>query len=125
MTRDELLIKVGQIQIYSVLANTYGAESAIKNAQKYVDDVLSEFDRLEAIEEARRWIPVSERLPEDNQWVIMWNDLLDVAREGRHFSKDGMHQWESASGIFYNDDSHYNHITHWQPLPEAPNEIHD
>jgi len=65
-------------------------------------------DRIAELEEKQRWIPVSERLPEEKQTVL----ALDKTGTAYH--------WEysrSLSNIFVSD------YTHWMPLPELPEEV--
>ena len=62
-------------------------------------------DRIAELEEKQRWIPVSERLPEEKQTVL----ALDKTGTAYH--------WEysrSLSNIFVSD------YTHWMPLPQPP-----
>ena len=62
--------------------------------------------RIAKLEEAQRWIPVGERLPEERQNVL----ALDKTGTAYH--------WEysrSLSNIFVSD------FTHWMPLPEVQN----
>jgi hypothetical protein len=54
-----------------------------------------------------KWISVKDRLPEDNQQVLVsygGTDAIDI----RIFFKD-IDLWSDL------------HVTHWMPLPEAPN----
>ena len=56
------------------------------------------------------WIPVSERLPEEEQRVLVWSQS-----NGLHIAYlDLWQQWRDA------DDNHGKKITHWMPLPEPP-----
>lgn len=66
--------------------------------------------RLRELDEKQRWIPVAERLPEEDVRVLVWvggNDcnfpMIDTDRihNGRWVRWDG-------------------YITHWMPLPEPP-----
>lgn len=68
-------------------------------------------DKLAAYEDAEeqgmlfpRWIPVTERLPEDGEYVLAYSeqDGLMLVEARHRFSN-----WE---------------ITHWMPLPEPPKE---
>lgn len=57
----------------------------------------------------QRWIPVTERLPEDEAEVLVCHKngfVTDNARFGTHW--------------WFADDQ--NPITHWMPLPEPPKE---
>ena len=54
-----------------------------------------------------KWIPVTERLPENDKTVLVWNrrnsrEYFDVYDHGRWI----ILEWED--------------ITHWMPLPEPP-----
>ena len=55
------------------------------------------------LREEQRWIPVGERLPEEDQSVL-----------ARH--KDG----SSICFRYYEPYKNFQSITHWMPLPEAP-----
>ena len=66
--------------------------------------------RIAELEAQQRWIPVSERLPEDGKpvWVCtIWNE------QHSGFLIDGV--WV---GLFR--DFREGEITHWMPLPELP-----
>jgi len=55
------------------------------------------------------WISVDERLPEDRVSVLVWNkDSVEIG-----FMSKG--KWQSWVEF-------YRGVTHWMPLPEAPNE---
>lgn len=54
-----------------------------------------------------RWIPVEERLPEDNERILILS-LLSNHYVAQHFR-----------GHFYVDGTHIS-TSHWMPLPEPP-----
>jgi hypothetical protein len=67
---------------------------------------------LQGAEPAQGWIPCSERMPGDRESVLLWDIDLDDACSG-HYS----HQ----TGNFYQAGMLIdNEITHWMPLPAAP-----
>ena len=71
-----------------------------------------------SLRERTRWIPVSERLPEDETWVLIWEEGngVGIAKHILH-----MPLWTTSDG--YNiRDRNYSRVTHWMPLPEAPKE---
>jgi len=77
-----------------------------------VRELESENARLK---DAQRWIPVSERLPEIGVRVLFYNNFIKNIHKG-WYSGD---EWTSDIGIFYNGDK-LKRITHWMPLPSAP-----
>jgi len=60
-----------------------------------------------------KWIPVSERLPEDGEVVWLW--------DGNNL---GMGYYLVLAGQFMDRDTPLRRIkpTHWMPLPESPND---
>ena len=59
------------------------------------------------------WIPVSERVPEEEQRVLVWSQS-----NGLHIAYlDLWRQWRDA------DDNYGKKITHWMPLPEPPERL--
>lgn len=65
--------------------------------------------RMQELEEKQRWIPVTERLPEYGQEVIVYSgNVLKPVVYGIHYWNKEFNSWA--------------HITHWMPLPEPPKE---
>ena len=81
--------------------------------------VINERQLLEiAVLSKPRWIPVTERLPEDGQKVLAIytiNEILPVIRYAvlSYSTDDGFHDYEEG---YYE----WTGITHWMPLPEPP-----
>lgn len=74
--------------------------------------------------EARRWIPVTERLPEDYAIVqiVEDNGYKWLPRIGEY--RKCLDEWR-IEGAFENsngwlEDTKMFKVTHWQPLPEPP-----
>lgn len=67
--------------------------------------------RIAEFEAERRWIPVSERLPEDGEVVWLW--------DGNNL---GMGYYLIFSGCFMDRDTPLRRIkpTHWMSLPTPP-----
>ena len=82
---------------------------AIQERRKAKQKLLAYIAELES---ERRWIPVSESLPELNQDVVALVDDYIVA--GSFY-----HDWEH--GIYFSDGGSALLVaTHWMPLPEPP-----
>lgn len=69
-----------------------------------------------------QWISVKDRLPEQDVAVLVYgqvlNDPPDIIGVRRRYNGDQewKHTWESEDGFIYSEDD----VTHWMPLPEAP-----
>ena len=99
-------------------------DELIKNLRIYANDETDEirFEAADAIEDLdnrlnlhrqgkiRHWIPVTERLPDEND-VVLITDSLDV---GTGYLVHG-YGWISPF-----DDIETSHVSHWMPLPEPP-----
>lgn len=63
----------------------------------------------------QRWIPVSERMPEDRTQVILWDAEIGEVISGHYSHK--------THTFYHCGDAIQNEITHWMPLPAAPQEV--
>ena len=94
-----------------VVCNDCGAsaKSIVDWNTRPIEDALNA--RIAELEAERRWIPVSERLPEDGEVVWLW--------DGNNL---GMGYYLVLSGCFMDRDTPLRRIkpTHWMPLPEPP-----
>ncbi|MBQ1572195.1 MAG: DUF551 domain-containing protein [Clostridiales bacterium] len=68
----------------------------------------------EALEQEPRWIPVSERLPEENKTLIASTEY-EVCPETRYTKEDGW-EWAYESGAGYWEK--LAGVKAWMPLPE-------
>ena len=79
---------------------------------------------LESLQPEPRWIPVSERLPEDDDIVLItMDDSITVRGEFFEqisnelgFFKEGVWHWGYEIGECYWPET--THVTAWMPLPE-------
>jgi len=86
--------------------------------------------RIAELEAAQRWIPVSERLPEDREEVLTIDSFEAYALsvfQKKATVLDDNNDWEEVENAFYiegrgiNPDSKTaDYPTHWMPLPEPP-----
>ena len=100
-----LLNEYGRLQFdYAAYCKPYG-ESLRNEARNNLEEYIAE------LEDAQRWVPVSERLPEDGEVVWLW--------DGNNL---GMGYYLIFSGCFMDRDTPLRRIkpTHWMPLPESP-----
>ena len=61
-----------------------------------------------------KWIPVSERMPEDRTQVILWDAEIGEVTSGHYSHK--------TQTFYHCGDAIENEITHWMPPPCAPQE---
>jgi|LakMenE18May11ns_1017448.scaffolds.fasta_scaffold9739400_3 hypothetical protein len=90
-------------------------ENADCNESLY--DVGQAVDELKRLYAERRWIPVSERLPDDEaEALIAFEDRsIGVAYAVfHHVEEDGSQKWTDGNGFELKQP------THWMPLPEPP-----
>ena len=82
---------------------------------EYPMDYAAAFDKaIEALEQEPKWIPVSERLPEDGQ-EILFSTKTGRVYDGKYHDDDSANQWYS-----YKDKCRaWNNVVNaWMPLPE-------
>lgn len=98
----------------------YGKWGALTFMQrKYLRDIADFMDaqdnkiaQLEAelaeLREAARWIPVGERLPEKNDWILGYTSATRSTQASIEKSRGFMLSLRGCD------------ITHWRPLPKPP-----
>ena len=71
----------------------------------------------DALREKQRWIPVTERLPERDVQVLGWykdNPFSQYRPE--------VVAWNGNGWVFVYAHRYVTNVTHWMPLPKAPDE---
>lgn len=100
-------------------AMTSACADALENSESHVMALQREIEKLRGQLE-RRWIPVTERLPEDCADVL----ALVTGLYGKcSFERAPMLcAWFGKDGWFCNEYPNWDNpgVTHWMPLPEGP-----
>lgn len=78
-----------------------------------MEDALTVINHLERKDSVQRWIPVTERLPEDSVAVNLHTRSGVVGTGFYNKYTKNWWQWYSGGSIFVD-------VTHWMPLPETP-----
>lgn len=79
---------------------------------RYADFCVAQGDELSRLKAQTRWIPVAERLPEDDEDVLVLVSG-DVS----------MGYFNIFRGYWVDYESDDDNVTHWMPLPEPPKEV--
>ena len=75
-------------------------------------------DAIEELEKAvPHWIPVTERLPDEGKFVLVYGDLYPNKHDGGVIAVSKRMDWNYWQGF-----GRERNITHWMPLPEPPKE---
>lgn len=82
------------------------------------DILMRAAERIRELEQAMRWVPVTERLPERGQAILFYVGAYSEIHSGTwqdasFLEHDGYSSWPA------HDDPRYG-VTHWMPLPEPP-----
>ena len=111
--RDETICPDGSLRpkVSDLLNRIAELEAEVTKHHELQDSYC---DRIAELEAAQRWIPVSERLPEDEKTVfVVINDVLEHTNEVARLTYLGNGNWWSWKSERYI-------VTHWMPLPESP-----
>ena len=83
-------------------------------------NVLTEVrERIQSLQSAQRWIPVSEKLPEENEMVLISAKYIGHLSQNAPYVEEGFFThdgWYSAYGDDYSEL--LAKVVAWMPLPE-------
>lgn len=78
--------------------------------------IIEKLQKVAKTQAVPQWIPVSERLPEHKDG--MWSDpVIAMSDTGDVFRLSYCGGWQRTSSFM---DSGSSNVTHWMPLPAAP-----
>lgn len=76
-------------------------------------EINSLYEYIAELESAQRWIPVSERLPDNWKSVL----TIDISKSTRDMATAF---YNPETSLWSNNFSWDSWVTHWMPLPEPP-----
>ena len=94
---------------------------AVEDVKKVTDEVVKELKKLPSAQPEPQWIPCSERLPEDSQFVLMTIRRMDEHYNHEPFISVGYITWnQSLWWCAHDGDCEPNNVRvdAWMPLPE-------
>ena len=107
MTRHEQMMEAAE----AYAAGCYADEPVSFSTEENICGTISDFCAgWKAADRLPQWIPVEERLPEENEQVIAYNGVYNE-----------IHLCDYHDGMFEDYFGPFNGtITHWMPLPHPP-----
>ena len=100
-----------------------GMELTYFDVVALIDDLREENANLTAriaeLEEKQRWIPVSERLPENRATVLAAFENREILTATYYKHHEG---FGGVENYWHIEGWHSGNVTHWMPLPESPND---
>jgi hypothetical protein len=117
---DELVKRLRKLSGTDNLSEFDEAADAIESMSEAYDKLSRHMDDLAAL--MPRWIPVSERLPEQKATIgkhVFSADVLGT--EGFTFRR-AYYNYTAKVWLDGNEKQEWPEITHWMPLPEPPKE---
>ena len=125
-------------QNYQSVAARY-AKTLANDIDRLTADLAARDKEIERLQEAQRWIPVTERLPEPGQYVLLLHNYHAMIGEHGEYESITVGYYHKPADrrakpyFYYVGVSDYGDmvrassmcpgsefITHWMPLPEPP-----
>ena len=86
------------------------------------EEVIYAIDELPSVEPEQKWIPVTEALPKNAEFVLLTIRRLDKSYNQTPFISVGYISWNQSAWWCAHDgdcDSHNVEVLAWMPLPES------
>lgn len=85
------------------------------------EEIIYAIDEIPSVEPEWKWIPVTEALPEDTEFVLLTIRRLDKSYNQTPFISVGYVSWNQSAWWCAHDgdcDAHNVEVLAWMPLPE-------
>lgn len=88
--------------------------------EKLTDRYARYAEKIAVLQEREKWVPVTERLPEDGDVVLCWYEYFRFGEYNRMYQTYGIGYY--INGMWGGDVSNGRNIKvlAWMPLPERP-----
>lgn len=98
------------------------SDTLMKQAADAIEELSRDLDNMNEANIALygalpKWIPVTERLPKEGEFVLVYGDLYANKHDGGVIAVSKRMDWNYWQGFGRERD-----ITHWMPLPQPPKE---
>ena len=112
MTREEAIKILERAEGYVGIHYINGVEDPYINPclLKAIDLAISSLRD----QEERRWIPVTERMPDDDKLVVCLIGDTDCPEYDILRWDNADYRWDNGEEWFYHDE-----VTHWMPMPST------
>ena len=114
---DELVKRLRELP-HLLFVQLHGHEDVVYKAADAIEDLQHSLDIMgDANAKLRNqvpdWIPVTERLPEKDKWVLRYSAITEATWLA----------YLNSAGVWMDEQGEVHYVTHWQSLPEPPEEV--
>jgi len=104
---------------YSLMKQAADAIEELQQIAEHYEETAKDCfkDVCYYLERVPKWIPVTERLPKEGDFVLVYGDLYPNKHDGGVIAVSKRMDWNYWQGFGRERD-----ITHWMPLPQPPKE---
>ena len=113
---DELIKRLREHNGWALNETLDQAADAIEELSAICEEQKAQIITM-AAEEKPRWIPVTERLPKEGEFVLVHGNLYPNKHDGGVIAVSKRMDWNYWQGF-----GRERNITHWMPLPQPPKE---
>lgn len=116
------LISRAELKEKVLLYRANNEHACLVDKTDVLEDMETIIDLAPAVEAGPKWIPVAERLPENDVWVLVCKQ--DIKTGWMSMAVDRCILTVGGDRLWLNDYASWKTVlTHWMPLPDPPKEV--